>query len=424
MSTSRSKPQLVVTLILAAIAVAPLGACRHAPTTAPVPPPIALPQVTPTPVAHDPSTLSPAANAARGDGGAVAAPVTGGPLPGTPSSFAPLVRRARPAVVSIFTAHVELVGSQYGFMNPRERIQRGLGTGFLINNNGEVLTNNHVIDGAELIEVQLDDGRRFGADVIGRDARVDVALLRLKGLVGVSLAPAPLGNSDQLEVGDWVLAIGNPFGLQHTVTAGIVSAQGRTGRDVPLDPAGYYSFIQTDASINPGNSGGPLLNLRGEVVGINTAVNRAGQGIGFAIPINMISTILPQLRQYGHVIRSWLGLSIGPVDERARDALGLPDTHGALVMEVDPSGPAAIAGIRPGDVIRRFDTTDIRDSSELSWLASTAGIGHQAHMVVHRTGQTVELNVGLAAMPEMPAMQPPERRPGMMPPGMMPPGFP
>jgi serine protease Do len=424
---SRSTPAFVVTLSLAT-ALGSIAGCRRPPankeeraTPAPLPsashgmpmqPSAALPPSTP-PVVNDATGMSPAANAALTDGGAVAAPVAGGPLPGTPASFAPLVRRVRPSVVSIFTAHVETMGMQYGFGSPRERISRGLGTGFLINSNGEVLTNNHVIEGAQLIEVQLDDGRRFGADVIGRDPRVDVALLRLKGITGVALAPAPLGNSDQMEVGDWVLAIGNPFGLAQTVTTGIVSAMGRTGRDVPLDPAGYYSFIQTDASINPGNSGGPLLNLRGEVIGIYTAVNRAGQGIGFAIPINMISTILPQLRQYGRVIRSWLGISIHAVDEQARAAFGLPDTHGAMVVDVDPAGPAAAAGLRSGDVIRRFDASEIRESSELSWLASTAGIGHQAHLQVLRGAQSVELDVGLTAMPEMqPVLMPQGNFPG------------
>ncbi len=414
---SRSVSSLVVTATFATLTAASIAAssgCRRPPANKeerPIALPsnasptntAALPPAPPPPTVTDASGMSPAANAALGDGGAVAAPVAGGPLPGTPSSFAPLVRRLRPSVVSIFVAHVETVGMQYGFVNPRERISRGLGTGFLINSNGEILTNNHVVEGAALIEVQLDDGRRFGADLIGRDSRVDVALLRLKGVAGVPLTPAPLGNSDQLEVGDWVLAIGNPFGLAQTVTSGIVSAMGRTGRDVPLDPAGYYSFIQTDASINPGNSGGPLLNLRGEVIGINTAVNRAGQGIGFAIPINMISTILPQLRQYGRVIRSWLGLAVREVDEQARAALNLSDTHGALVVDVEPTGPAASAGIRPGDVIRRFDTSDIRNSSDLPWLASVAGIGHQAHVVVQRGGQTMEVDVGLTAMPEVQA---------------------
>jgi serine protease Do len=406
-----------LTVLLAVATIAP--ACQRArtePQAPAVPPPAPSPAARTSPAsppapAAMPAPSAPASDAgaagpptpamtAASDGGAVA-PAPGGPLPGSPSSFAPLVHRVRPSVVSIFTAHVEHRGMQYGFLNPGDRIARGLGTGFIINTNGEILTNNHVIDQAQIIEVQLDDGRRFPASIVGRDPRIDVALLRLKA-PGVTIAPAPLGNSDQLEVGDWVVAIGNPFGLSQTVTVGIVSAKGRTGHEVPLDPAGYYSFIQTDASINPGNSGGPLLNLRGEVVGINTAVNRAGQGIGFAIPINMISTILPQLRQYGRVMRSWMGLSIVEIDEQMRTALNLPDTHGALVVEVHPMGPAAAAGVRPGDVIRRFDDRDITRSSDLSWLASTAGIGHRARIRVRRAAQELELELALAAMPEPP----------------------
>jgi len=329
----------------------------------------------------------------------VAAPVSAHAV-GPASSFAPLVRRVRGSVVSVFTARIESYGMQYGFGSPRERVERGLGTGVLINAAGEILTNNHVVANAQFIEVQLDDGRRFSAEILGRDARVDVALLRLKGAAG--LVPAPLGNSDRLEVGEWVVAIGNPFGLSQTVTAGIISAIGRTGRDVPLDPAGYYSFIQTDASINPGNSGGPLLNIEGEVIGINTAVNRAGQGIGFAIPINMVNTILPQLRQYGRVIRSWLGIAIREIDPQAQTALGLPDRSGALVFDVDPSGPAAAAGLRPGDVIRSFDGQDIRNSGELAWRASTAGIGHGARLRVLRAAEQIESTIVLAPMPDAP----------------------
>jgi len=206
---------------------------------------------------------------------------TGGPLPGSPSSFAPLVRRVRSSVVSIFTTSVERQAVGWGWGEPSEHLRRGLGTGVIINESGEILTNNHVIRDAQFIEVQLDDGRRLPATIVGRDERVDIALLRVKNATGVHLQPAALGNSDALEVGDWVVAIGNPMGLSQTVTVGIVSAKGRTNREVPLDPAGYYSFIQTDASINPGNSGGPLLNLQGDVVGINTAINREAQGIGF-----------------------------------------------------------------------------------------------------------------------------------------------
>lgn len=312
-------------------------------------------------------------------------------------SFAPIVRRARASVVSIFVAQVEVVGPQWGFMDPQERVRRGQGTGFIIGNN-EVLTNNHVIDGAQAIEVQLDDGRRVGAMVVGRDPRTDVALLRLKG--DVETTPISLGDSDALDVGDWVLAIGNPYGLSQTVTTGIVSAKGRTGRDVPLDPAGYYSFIQTDASINPGNSGGPLLNMNGDVIGINTAVNREAQGIGFAIPINMVKTILQQLREHGHVARSWMGLSIRDVPESAQRTLGLADGRGAMVMDVHPQGPAAAAGVRPGDVIRTLDGRAINSSSELAWQASNAGVGHTVQLRVRRGPQELDLSMVLTAMPE------------------------
>lgn len=352
-------------------------------------------QIAPMPVAPTQN------NGAQNTAPAANSPSLGQPPGAAPMSLAPIVRRVRASVVSIFTAQVEAVAPQWGFFDPQERVRRGLGTGFVIENN-EVLTNNHVIEGAQMIEVQLDDGRRVPATVVGRDARTDVALLRLKG-PNITTQPISLGNSDALEVGDWVVAIGNPYGLSQTVTTGIVSAKDRTGRDVPLDPAGYYSFIQTDASINPGNSGGPLLNLRGEVIGINTAVNREAQGIGFAIPVNMVRTILSQLRDNGRVIRSYLGISIRDVAQGAQQSLGLPDSHGAMVMDVDPNGPAFSAGLRPGDVIRSFDGRALQSSSELAWQASTAGIGHSAALRVRRmnVAEELALNVVLTAMPEL-----------------------
>lgn len=386
-------------VLVAALALAAAPGCRR---RDPAPAPAPAPRLQPIPAPPAPGVRPPAPSPAPSphvattDGGLAPGQ---GPLPGSPSTFAPLVRAVRASVVSVFTAHVEMDGMQYGFRTPRERIQRGLGTGFIISPAGEILTNNHVIDDAQHIEVQLDDGRRFSASVVGRDPRLDVALLRLKA-PGVELRPVQLGNSDGLEVGDWVVAIGNPYGLSQTVTAGIVSAVGRTGHEVPLGHENFGNLIQTDASINPGNSGGPLMNLRGEVVAINVAVNRAAQGIGFAIPINMAQTILPQLREFGRVNRSWLGVSVSEVSPAFAEWARLPDTRGALVRDVDPSSPAAQAGIRSGDVIVRFDGRDVNDSTQLPWLASSAGIGHRAQVELLRQSQRVTVQVTLAAMPE------------------------
>ena len=343
-----------------------------------------------------------------------------GPLPGSPSSFAPLVRAVRSSVVSIFANTRQVVVDPRGWMPPQERYSRSKGTGFLIAENGELLTNNHVIEGAEFIQVQLDDGRSFEASVIGRDPRLDVALLRVKAN-GARLQPARLGDSDRTEVGDWVMAIGNPYGLSQTVTAGIVSATGRTGREVDLGEGNFGNLLQTDASINPGNSGGPLLNLAGEVVGINVAVRRDAQGVGFAIPINMARTVLPQLRQYGRAVRSWLGITPGEVTEQMLEFMRLPDTRGALVREVVDASPAARAGIRPGDVIRRFDGHDIVDPTQLPWLASSAGVGHRAHVELLREGQPVSYEVTLDALPDRVA-QPVYPGQGMVP--IPPPGAP
>ncbi|MBI2897780.1 MAG: trypsin-like peptidase domain-containing protein [Deltaproteobacteria bacterium] len=317
-----------------------------------------------------------------------------------PTSFVDLVQHVKGAVVNVFAAQVVRGGLPNPFGGPwgavPDRIQRSLGTGFVIDSEGYVITNNHVIEHASDIRVQTSSNEEVSASVVGLDDRTDVALLRISAR---NLVAPPLGDSDALQVGEWVVAIGNPFGLSQTVTAGIVSAKGRTGRDVPIDPAGYYNFIQTDASINPGNSGGPLFNMRGEIVGINTAINAAGQGIGFAIPINMVKQILPQLRTSGRVTRSWLGISIQSVTRDAATQLGLPEPKGALVVEVFPGGPAASAGLRSGDVILEFDGQAIRDSSELPWLASTAGVGHIARLDVFRGGSQRQIQLRLVEMP-------------------------
>ncbi len=406
-------------LWIALVASCALG-CRprpQAPALAPVDAPRAA---TPTPVRPGPGPTVAAVDA----GAPGVAPTPGdtqGPLPGSPSSFAPLVRSVRSSVVSIFAAHREVEGMTWGWGGaPQERISLGRGTGFIISESGEILTNNHVIQGAVALQVQLDDGRRYGASVLGRDDRLDVALLRLKA-PGVRLVPARLGDSDRAEVGDWVLAIGNPYGLSQTVTTGIVSAIGRTGSEVHLGPGNFGNLLQTDASINPGNSGGPLVNLAGEVVGINVAVHRQAQGVGFAIPINMAKAVVPQLRQYGRSIRSWLGVEPAPITSQIVEFLNLPDGHGALVRDVVVASPAAAGGLRPGDVIRRFDGREIVDHTQVYWLVASAGVGHRARLEIIREGQPQTIEVTLAQMPEP---QAPQLGPGMgmvplPPPGMM-----
>ncbi|MGH7270659.1 MAG: S1C family serine protease, partial [Polyangiaceae bacterium] len=280
----------------------------------------------------------------------------------------------------------------------RPREMRGLGTGFIVDKDGIILTNNHVIGGADAIEVKLYDDREFPGKVVGTDPQTDIAVVRVdvKGLHAL-----PLGDSNALEVGDWVLAIGNPYGLSHTVSAGIISAKGRSRQDVPLDPSGYYDFLQTDASINPGNSGGPLLNLRGAVVGINTAIRGGGaQGIGFAIQINMVKQLLPMLLRDGHVTRSALGVRIADLRQLSSDdlhALRLPagTSTGAVIEYVLPGGPADRSGLDPGDLIASFDGQPIESSTQLQWLASTAGVGRSVLLRVERADKAFEVKVTL-----------------------------
>jgi serine protease Do len=327
-------------------------------------------------------------------------PPAGVDLHAAPVSFAPIAHRVDPSVVTITTVEQSADISPFtGRVRPRET--QGLGTGFVIDKAGTILTNNHVVGDADSIVVKLSDEREFPGKLVATDKPTDVAVVHIDAK---DLLPLPLGDSDVLEVGDWVVAIGNPYGLSHTVSAGIVSAKGRTREDVPLDPSGYYDFLQTDASINPGNSGGPLLNLRGEVVGINTAVNREAQGIGFAIPINMVKQLLPMLLRDGHMTRSALGVRI--VDARQlsaddRHELGLPEgvhIQGAVVGGVIPGGPADRAGLKTGDVIVAFEGQAIERSAQLPWLASTTGVGRTVTLRVQRGGQLFEVKVTLARL--------------------------
>jgi serine protease Do len=324
-------------------------------------------------------------------------------LPSGPGSFAPIAKHADPSVVTIRTVGEDVEASPFFGRRATRHETKGLGSGFIVDRNGVILTNNHVIKDADVITVRLSNEHEYPARVVGRDPRTDIAVVKIEER---GLTPLAFGDSDAIEVGDWVVAIGNPFGLSHTVSAGIISAKGRNREDVPLDPTGYYSFLQTDASINPGNSGGPLLNLKGEVVGINTAIRGGGaQGIGFAIPINMVKQLLPMLLRDGRVTRSALGVRILDVPKllpKDRAALKLADdARGALVEYAAPAGPAAKAGLKPGDVIDAFEGTAVEGGS-LQWLASTAGVGRTVTLHVVREGKPFEVKVTLGLLEEPP----------------------
>ncbi len=273
--------------------------------------------------------------------------------------------------------------------------RRGVGSGFIINPQGYILTNNHVVEGADEITVRLSDKEEYPGKVIGTDARTDIALIKIEG--PKNLPYLKLGDSDALRIGEIVVAVGNPLGLSHTVTQGIVSQKGRKD----INPSGkniYSNFIQTDASINPGNSGGPLLNIYGEVIGINAAIAQ-GTGIGFAIPINMAKILLPQLLE-GKISRSWIGVQVQQVTEELADSLGMKRPLGALVVSVVPDGPAAKAGVEPEDVILEFNGKKIEDWSDITWYASTAGVGSQASLKIWRGGKVIKKSLLLAAMPD------------------------
>jgi serine protease Do len=356
-----------------------------------------------TPVTNDFASLSPFKGPTPP---AVDAPA---PAKSGPVSFAPIAHVADPSVVTITTVGEEAEISPFTHrVRPRET--RGLGTGFVIDKNGTILTNNHVVGDADVIMVKLSDERQFQGKVVGTDPPTDVAVVRIDAK---DIRPLPLGDSDGIDVGDWVVAIGNPYGLSHTVSAGIVSAKGRTKEDVQLDPAGYYDFLQTDASINPGNSGGPLLDLKGEVVGINSAIRGGGaQGIGFAIPINMVKQLLPMLLRDGHVTRSALGVRIlDPhlLTKDDREVLGLAEGErvtGAVIGDVNPGGPADRAGLGRGDIIVAFEGQPIERFGQLPWLASTAGVGRTVTLRVQRMSKRFDLKVTLGRLQEQPSSGP------------------
>jgi serine protease Do len=330
-------------------------------------------------------------------------------------SFVETAKNAKPAVVNISTTQKvqarrrPRLGPMPGpfggedpfeeffrrFFGERPPSARSLGSGFIISEEGYIVTNNHVIEGAETITVRLGDQGEYEAEMIGTDDRTDIALIKIDP--EKPLAAVTLGNSSDLNVGDWVIAIGNPFGLEQTVTAGIVSAKGRVIGSGPYD-----DYIQTDASINPGNSGGPLLNLKGEVVGINTAIfSRTGGniGIGFAIPIDMARNIIDQLRATGKVTRGWLGVAIQQVTPELAESFGLEEPRGALVAEVTTGGPAEKIGIERGDVIVEFNGKEVKDQHELPGMVANTGVGTTAQVKVLREGKEKSFSVPLGELP-------------------------
>ena len=319
--------------------------------------------------------------------------------------FVELSKKLKPSVVNISTA--KTVSPQTNLQRPRNPFgqdpfddffnrffeapqhsfkQRSLGSGFIINNNGYILTNNHVVGGADEIKVKLSDGREFKATVKGTDEKLDLAVLKIevKGVLPV----AEMGDSDAIQVGEWVMAIGNPFGLNQTVTAGIVSAKGRVIGSGPYD-----DYIQTDASINPGNSGGPLFNAQGKVIGINTAIIQGGQGIGFAIPINMAKAVLPQLEDKGKVTRGWLGVGIQAVTPELAQSFGVEGEKGALVADVTKDGPADKVGLKSGDIIMEFDGKEILEMNNLPRFVAATPVGKKVKLKLLRNGKTEELAV-------------------------------
>jgi serine protease Do len=338
----------------------------------------------------------------------------------TPLSFADLAEKLKPSVVNISTTKTvrgrgarspfgqgtpferyfggdDFFERFFGDVPQREFKQRSLGSGFIISQDGYIFTNNHVVEQADKILVRLSSNKEYEAKVIGRDAKTDIALIKIKP--GESLQVAETSDSEKLRVGEWVMAIGNPFGLQQTVTVGIVSAKGRV-----IGAGPYDNFIQTDASINPGNSGGPLFNMNGKVIGINTAIVAQGQGIGFAIPINMANHILADLKSKGKVTRGWLGVSVQDVTEEIARNLKLKEQGGALVADVFKNDPADKAGLKTGDVITAINGRAIKDTHELLMKIADLRVGDSVSVKIVRDGQERTLTIRVAERKDAPEL--------------------
>ncbi|MET0026250.1 MAG: DegQ family serine endoprotease [Candidatus Thiodiazotropha sp.] len=306
----------------------------------------------------------------------------------------------------------------HGFRMPEEEAEKqSLGSGFIISEDGYILTNNHVVDDADEILVRMNDRREFVADVVGRDDRSDIALIKIDAS---DLPVVTIGDSEALRVGEWVLAIGSPFGFDHSVTAGIVSAKGRS-----LPSENYVPFIQTDVAINPGNSGGPLFNMQGEVVGVNSQIySRSGgfMGLSFAIPIEMAMNVANQLKTRGHVTRGWLGVLIQDVTSDLAESFGMDQPRGALIARVLPDSPSEAAGVKVGDVILGFNGVPIRTSSELPPLVGRSDVNKASELEILRNGKIIKIRVNIGELPDQeqiamtpkPAPRVSENRLGMM----------
>lgn len=315
--------------------------------------------------------------------------ITGAP------DFSPLVEKFKEVVVHISTSsglgNLEALRKYQGYNSKNDG---SLGTGIIISSEGLIITNYHVIDGASEILVKLSDGKTYPAFLKGRDAKTDLALIKINAK---GLKTAVFGSSSAALTGSWVVAIGNPFGLSHTVTAGIISGKDR--KELNITKSGYWNLIQTDAAINPGNSGGPLINLKGEIIGINTLVDTRGPGIGYAIPIDMVKKIIPHLTKWGQVARSFLGVTVARIDEKTSMRLQLKGMKGAIVVSTTKDGPAHKAGLLNGDIITEFNGRPIHDDNDISWEASIAGIGQKVPMTIYRDHKFRNLTVTMGPHP-------------------------
>jgi serine protease Do len=341
----------------------------------------------------------------------------------TQQAFINLVKTATPSVVNISTIgkkklvrpffessplFEDFFGERGG--RPQYRREHSLGSGFIINKDGYIVTNDHVVRDAETIQVKLSNESVYSGKVIGSDPKTDIAVIKINAKE--PLPAAVFGDSSKLQVGQWAVAIGNPFGLDRTVTVGVVSATGRSNMGIET----YEDFIQTDASINPGNSGGPLLNIYGEVIGINTAIVAAGQGIGFAIPVNMAKQVVTQLISKGNVSRGWLGISIQTVTDEMARSFGLPKTYGALVNDAVAGSPAAKAGIMQGDVITSFGGSTVKDVRQLQRLVGETPVGKKVEVELFRDGKKLKVFVTTSPAENAPAQaqNPTERGAGAL----------